>query len=350
VSAHNIEKKPDDRSELLSKTAALTSFLQDPAATFAHSIKDSGSQAHISAEDARSNIQELVRMTRDIYHYLNAESGGAGFVPEALQKWREYLVSRGISDDMCRELLFQIQIELKEEQWRESGIVLAVLKKNILSKCLRTQTIDIKALKKEGKPLVMALVGPTGVGKTTTIGKLSAGFSIVESQKVCLMAADTYRVAAVEQLRTFGEILGIPVEVVMSAQGLVDSIAKHEDKDVIIIDTAGRSPNHIMHMDELDEFMSAAQPDLTMLVMSATTSLEEQSLVFERFRPLSTHLILTKLDESHCEGSVLDLVMRTDLPLTYLTNGQNVPDDIDVASPEKLMNWIIGEGVGRDVS
>jgi flagellar biosynthesis protein FlhF len=130
----------------------------------------------------------------------------------------------------------------------------------------------------------------------------------------------------------------------MSASGLQQSIAQQTDKDVILIDTAGRSPNHVMHMGELEEFMIAVRPDLTLLVMSATTNPQEQSLVLERFRPLSTHLILTKLDESRCEGAVLDLVTRTDLPLTYVTNGQNVPDDIDVATPEKLMNWILGEG------
>ncbi|MCL1791261.1 MAG: 50S ribosome-binding GTPase [Peptococcaceae bacterium] len=196
----------------------------------------------------------------------------------------------------------------------------------------------------------MALVGPTGVGKTTTIGKLAAGFSIVESHKVALIAADTYRVAAVEQLRTFGEILGIPVDVVMNTAGMQDSLARHMDKDVIIIDTAGRSPNHVMHMDELEEFMVAARPDLTLLVISATTGPREQGLVLERFRPLSTHLVLTKLDESRSEGVMLDLVCRTDLPLTYLTNGQNVPDDIEIATPEKLARWILGKGVVRDVS
>jgi flagellar biosynthesis protein FlhF len=228
--------------------------------------------------------------------------------------------------------------------------VWALLQKDILAKCARTQIIDVKALKKNSRPLIMALVGPTGVGKTTTIGKLSAGFSIVESHKVALIAADTYRVAAVEQLRTFGEILGIPVEVVMNAAGMQESLAKHLDKDVIIIDTAGRSPNHDLHMNELEEFMEAGRPDLTMLVISATTSPQEQGYVLERFRPLSTHLILTKLDESRSEGAMLDLVRRTDLPLTYLTNGQNVPDDIEVATPEKLARLILGKGVVRDVS
>jgi len=138
------------------------------------------------------------------------------------------------------------------------------------------------------------------------------------------------------------------VEVVMNPEGLKEAIERHRDKELIFIDTAGRSPHHGEHMSELEAFISVGQPDLTMLVMSATTNPADQMLVYERFKDLSTHLILTKLDESVAVGSILDLIVKANLPVAYLTNGQNVPDDIEAATPQKLARCILGE-VNPDV-
>jgi len=290
-------------------------------------------------EDSESEIKQIHSMLKEIKGQITKMEDQQGNAPKPFDRWVSFLTERGISFDMAKELTVFLENEIPEEQWNNSAVVFERLRTQIANLCSYTDTIRPR----RSKALVVALVGPTGVGKTTTIGKLAAGFSIIERRKVALVTADTYRVAAVEQLKTFGEIIGVPVEVVMTPEGLKEAIDRHSDKELVFIDTAGRSPHHDLHMSELEAFIDTAQPDLTMLVMSATTNLSDQIMVYERFKRLSTHLILTKLDESYCLGSILDLLVKTNLPIAYITDGQNVPDDISAATPEKLAKCILGE-------
>lgn len=281
--------------------------------------------------------QTLEQMTKQM-----ADLGNEKIVwPSSLQKWALILRERGLAESLIKRLLRQIQQTLPEEKWTDEEKVFGCLWGAIRKLCYRTEAIQPGI----NKPQVVALVGPTGVGKTTTIGKLAAGFSIVDKRKVALITADTYRVAAVEQLKTFGEIIGVAVEVAMTPSGLREALLQHADKELIFIDTAGRSPHHDMHMSELRAFLDKAKPDQTLLVMSATTQTSDQLKVFERFEPLTTHLIFTKLDETESGGAILNLLEKTSLPTAYLTNGQNVPDDIESATPDRLADYILGEGM-----
>jgi len=288
-------------------------------------------------EDTQTEIKQMHCMLRELMGQIvkNDEEQ----IPSALENWVRFLMERGISKEMTNELINCLKNELDEEKWNDSDVVFESIKKQIESRCGDTDTIKTE----KSRTKVVALIGPTGVGKTTTIGKLAAGFSIIERRKVALITADTYRVAAVEQLRTFGEIIGVPVEVVMTPESLKEAVTRHRDKEIIFIDTAGRSPYHDLHMSELEAFIDTASPDLTMLVMSATTNTADQIMVYERFKKLSSHLILTKLDESSCLGSLLDFLVKIDLPVAYLTNGQNVPDDIEAATSEILVRYVLGE-------
>ncbi|SDG15892.1 flagellar biosynthesis protein FlhF [Desulfosporosinus hippei] len=259
--------------------------------------------------------------------------------PSALQRWVDYLLGRGISENLVKRLVSHVQHTLTSEEWTDDAKVYSRLETNICQLCGQIGLIQPGI----ERPRIVALIGPTGVGKTTTIGKLAAGFSIVDKRKVALITADTYRVAAVEQLKTFGEIIGVPVEVVMTPSGLSEALQLHSDKELIFIDTAGRSPHHELHMSELRSFLDEAQPDFTMLVMSASTQSADQYRIYKRFEDLTTHLIFTKLDETGSAGSILNLIGQTTLPTAYLTNGQNVPDDIEAATPQRLARYIIGE-------
>lgn len=196
----------------------------------------------------------------------------------------------------------------------------------------------------EGCGRVVALVGPTGVGKTTTLAKLAAHLTLQQKKRVALITADTYRVAAVDQLRTYSEILGTPLEVVYEASDIESALMRHWDRDVILVDTAGRSPRNEAHMNELREYLEALQPADTFLVMSLTSSYRDAQTIVDAYLPLRfDSFLFTKRDETDAPGLIYDMVTKYRRPLSYLTTGQAVPDDLEVASPETIIRAILGD-------
>ncbi|ODA42505.1 flagellar biosynthesis protein FlhF [Desulfosporosinus sp. BG] len=320
--------------------------VKPPTPNYAYHVKDvklPGTEPVSDTKGPSGDIQDELQHMRLMLEKMNKHIEGLGEEksnwPPILQRWADHLQNRGVNKNLVKCLIRQVQKTLPEVEWGDDLQVYARIEANVRQICGQTGLIQ-PGLE---KPRIVALVGPTGVGKTTTIGKLAAGFSIVDKRKVALITADTYRVAAVEQLKTFGEIIGVPVEVVMTPSGLREALDFHADKELIFIDTAGRSPNHELHMSELRAFLDKAKPDFTMLVMSATTQSSDQLQIYKRFEALATHLIFTKLDETLSAGSIINLLEQTTIPTAYLTNGQNVPDDIDAATPSRLAYYALGE-------
>ena len=187
------------------------------------------------------------------------------------------------------------------------------------------------------RPHVVALIGPTGVGKTTTVAKLAANLKLREGCKVGLITIDTYRIAAIDQLKKYAEIISAPLLVVSSPAEIRRAIKQMADHDFILIDTAGRSPRDAVKLEELRAFLEAARPDEVHLVLSTVCGMKSTALALERFSGVrADRLIFTKLDEAAAIGVVVNVVGLTQLPLSYLTNGQDVPNDIDVAQGHKL--------------
>lgn len=198
-------------------------------------------------------------------------------------------------------------------------------------------------IKKNG-PRIMAVVGPTGVGKTTTIAKLAAMYALNRKVSVAMITTDNFRVGAVEQLKTYAKIMDLPIEVAGSSQELAKALAKHADKDLILIDTAGRSPKDSERLEEMKTYLEC-QPGIDIyLCLSATTRAREIDEIIATFGTLPiTRLLFTKLDESKSFGCIVDTYLKHKMPLSYFSTGQKVPEDIEVATARKLASMVVKE-------
>ncbi|MDB5352659.1 MAG: flagellar GTP-binding protein [Planctomycetota bacterium] len=195
-----------------------------------------------------------------------------------------------------------------------------------------------------GTRKVVALVGPTGVGKTTTVAKLAANFKLAHGLRPGLVTVDTFRIAAVEQLRTYAEIIDLPLAVANSPAEMRKAIDSLGDVDLVLIDTAGRSPRDEVKIRELADFLAVARPDEVHLVLSATSGERSLRSAVERFAVVrADRLILTKLDEAEGLGGVLAVIGQANRPISYLTTGQAVPDDIEPADRTRLAALILGQ-------
>lgn len=191
---------------------------------------------------------------------------------------------------------------------------------------------------------MIALVGPTGVGKTTTIAKLAANFSVLNEKKIAFITIDTYRIAAVEQLKAVGDIIGVPVNVIFTPSSLKEKITelKTSGCDYIFIDTAGRSHKSAMHMAELKAFMEIIDPEDIFLVLSSTTKYRDMTAIIQQYSSLDIKkLIFTKLDETSTYGPIFNIINKNKKILSYITTGQNIPDDIEIANPQKIAKMIV---------
>lgn len=191
---------------------------------------------------------------------------------------------------------------------------------------------------------VFLFVGPTGVGKTTTLAKLAAKLSLLDNKKVGLITADTYRIAAVDQLKTYSEILGIPLSVVYEASEIADVMFKYRDKDIVLLDTAGRSHKSDELSRDLQDLMNNLENPEIFLVLSLTTGYKDIISILDAYSFLEDYkIIFTKLDEASTFGNMLNIKVESGKNLSYLTTGQSVPDDIETAEAEKILNYIVGE-------
>lgn len=193
---------------------------------------------------------------------------------------------------------------------------------------------------------VCFFVGPTGVGKTTTLAKLAARLSLIDNRSVGLITADTFRIAAVEQLKTYSEILGIPLSVIYEPDEIVDAIGKYKDKEYILVDTAGRSHKNEEMQADLASLISRTSNSETFLVISLNTGYKDVVSILESYRFLGDYkLLFTKLDEADSLGNILNVRLASGKPLSYFTIGQSVPDDIEVADADKVARKLLGEAL-----
>ena len=252
------------------------------------------------------------------------------------------LLDNEVDEKYANQILGEIESGLKKES-NIDGILAGIYQKIIL-KLGQPKIIEAE----EKKTKLIFFMGPTGVGKTTTIAKLASYFKLEKKLKVGLITCDTYRIAAVEQLRTYANILDVPLQVVYTLEEFNSSVKSYKDYDLIFVDTAGRSHKNNEQCNEILHFVNDCQIDEnvekeTFLVLSAATKYRDLLNINQVFGALKNYsIIFTKLDETTCLGNILNMKLHTGLQLSYVTSGQAVPDDISIIDAQKIARSLLG--------
>lgn len=306
-----------------------------------HSTQRNSAHHESAAATELARVREELETIKRALQQTASPTSTSNPAPGSRDTWnqiRSMLLEQEIEEDLTQELLTIVQsrdsfdeMESDEWMWREVRSELAA----------GIRCADPYTLGEEAK--VQCLIGPTGVGKTTTIAKLAANYALLAKKRVALITVDTYRIAAVEQLKTYAEIIGVPVDVAFSPGELKEAVERRSDHDMILVDSAGRSQRNTMQMAELRGFLEVIDSPQIHLVLSATTRLKDMLDTLEHFGTLPiSYMIVTKLDETTSFGMLYNLCRLTGKPLSYVTNGQSVPDDIEVAEPDRVADMILG--------
>ena len=332
-SASAIEQKLDSLHNLLQNQGNLNS-----------DMSSSGSQGKTVAASAYTK-----RMS-DIKEDISGAAGENKQVKERenanykfLQLIYKKLIDNEVDSRFADEIIGEIENSLKKESNLDS--ILAAVYQKIILKLGKPKTIEMG-----DKAKVIFFIGPTGVGKTTTIAKIASSFKIEKEARVAFITADTYRIAAVEQLNTYASIIDCPVSVVYSVEDMNKSLSEYKDYDLILVDTAGRSHKATEQMDELKAFIEevaqrADEFDFECyLTLSLTTKYKDLKSIADKYDDVDWAVIFTKLDETCSVGNILNIRMLTDRPLSYTTSGQNVPDDIEVINEQGIARQLLGGG------
>ena len=259
-------------------------------------------------------------------------------LPPALGAFYERMLKNGLDDRVAIKLVQKANDSVEGELKNKESYLEAYLG-NFISKLVKVGGgVDLVP----GMAKVVSFVGATGVGKTTTIAKIAAKYKLKEKKKVVLITIDTFRIAAVEQLKIYANILGLPVEVVMTPNELRDKIDEYSHFDLILIDTAGRSQRESGQLVELKAFLDVTENMETHLLLSTTSNMQVLTETIDKFKQVGfDKLIFTKLDEGGQFGQILNLTIKTQKPLSFFTVGQRVPEDIEVASSERVADLIL---------
>jgi flagellar biosynthesis protein FlhF len=284
-----------------------------------------------------------VRQVKELFLRFSAKESLAK-TPEPFQFIQRRLLEQDIEPTIVDSLITKALTDqtIPANQWTEekaANAVRAGLQEILLGG-------GQKALSKETQ--IAHFVGPTGVGKTTTIAKLAAEQVLKYNRKVGFITSDTYRIAAIEQLKTYATILNVPLEVVFSPQELTKTFKLLADRDIIFMDTAGRNFRNEMYVSELNTLLKDNGNSETFLVLSLTSKYRDMKLITENFSKFKIDKVLyTKMDETDSYGSIINIAHDFSLNCSYVTNGQNVPDDINEINENHIIDLIMG-GIGHE--
>ncbi|MEG1256031.1 flagellar biosynthesis protein FlhF [Clostridium sp.] len=338
-------RKPGIKGIFSSKVVEITASVESK-------VTDSNTREEVKnfnlQENGMTNHDEnsLKKEVEDMKNILNAYLNSQSDLSKNGSNQKEKVAESDYTDEIIEELC---NLDISKDI--AVNIVNSINSK--VDKCLsRDELVD--KIKEELKAIMrvdveeisgtVALVGPTGVGKTTTIAKLAGNLALVKHKNVGLITVDTYRIGAVEQLKTYADIMNINFKVVFSINEMEEAIESMKDCDVILVDTTGRSSKNTMQVLELKAFIEKGNVDNTYLVVSATTKGKDMDIIAKGFSNITYRgLILTKLDETGSYGSIVNICNKTNAPMKFITLGQNVPDDIKIPTEDEMVKLVLGE-------
>ena len=250
------------------------------------------------------------------------------------------MVDNEINENYANEMLEEIDRNCKPDVTMD--FMLSEIYQRMILKLGKPYVMD----ESENGPKVIFFVGPTGVGKTTTIAKIASSFRVEHKKKVALLTADTYRIAAAEQLRTYANILEVPFRVVYTANEIAASVEDFKEYDYILVDTTGHSPNNEAQCESMGDLISSVDTTAdkeVFLLLSASTKYRDLMNTADTYKEITDYkLIFTKLDETATLGNIYNLKLYTGATLSYVTCGQNVPDDIEYFNPQSTVKQLLG--------
>ncbi|MDH4224725.1 MAG: flagellar biosynthesis protein FlhF [Deltaproteobacteria bacterium] len=326
------------RAETFSILAPLTDEISD----LKEMLQNVGT-AHLSAFRDSAMLSQLkaeIQDMRQMVHALSSQAQGLrdSDFPENLVVLYQQLTFSGLEEKFARRLLEEALRNIPAGDLDDFNYVKIFLARMMMKIVKVTGELAVEP----GRQKVVALVGPTGVGKTTTVAKWASEQSLKHQRRVGLITVDTFRIAAVEQLKVYAKIIGLPITVVSGKTDLQQAIRDFGDKDVVFVDTGGRSQRDDLQMAEIHHLLDGETNMDILLALSATTKDPDLTEITRRFNQLPLKgVVFTKLDESTGFGSIFNHAIRFKLPIAYLTTGQKVPEDMELATRERLVDLLL---------
>ncbi len=323
-----VEKKDESKNYISSNDRNIAK--NDVSFKEVNKVYQKPTQTLQSEKDITKDIDEIKSVIKDLNNRFSQtfKTEEDEEISKLKVNYSNKLESKGMSKSLSEEL---IQEALETYNSCDQDIIIKVINSKFSNFERKNKLSTIKKYN--------VFVGPTGVGKTTTLAKIASNIAINESKRIGFMTLDTYRISAVEQLRTYAEILNCPIEVAYDKEDVTEAIKRLESRDVVFIDTAGRSHKNKGHMKELEEILNSIIEKEVFLVISANFNKDDIKDILCVYSFISEYnIIITKMDETSREGLVFDIMNESKQPIAYTTYGQNVPDDIEMFDLTKFIN------------
>lgn len=318
--------------------SALTRTVNQTDAAQAPRSQEAGGKPAAAAHAGSDQLAVEVRHMRQMFEKL-LTSDSRQQLPQPIQTVRDRLLQQEVTEEAASEIIRQLIMEA-EPGWEAAEAVKRA--EELIIQSLQKAVIEPVGI--ESNVRYAFFFGPTGVGKTTTIAKLAANCMLKEKRKIGFITADTYRIAAVEQLKTYANILNVPFEVVFSPKEIPQAMERLSGCDLVFVDTAGRNYRNDEYVQGIRELVVADQNSLNFMVLSLASKYSDMRTIIRNFGDVPvSRVIFTKADETEAYGAMLNVAAETNFSISYITTGQNVPDDIIVATPRLIANMIMGE-------